>query len=733
MNQELYEAALAYIETGKSIIPLRNKRPVIRWKKFQKELPTYNDVNDWFARFAVQQIAIITGNASGGIWILDCDGDLAVEWSLANVPGTPIKSKSRRGVHYYFKVPKGISIRNGANVVPEAYIKKTSQIDVRGEGGYGVVPPSPFTGGKYEWLSRGAWDELPEWSLGGKTIAPRRIRDPFKNLDKVTDPGVERNEEDGSIFGYPEETGNLMINLAGVEPITELDLSPVSMGERNQKLTQVIGHYINLGLTQEELIDMGRGWNLRNSPPLTDKEVIQTVRSIIKTHEINHIESIPLEREEVKTEELIFTSVKPNDDLDDSGEDTPIEFRQPGGLLEEIINYAAKSQVINFPLLGLAGGLCLLGTLVGEKIITETHLRTNLYIITLSPSGSGKNSPLNAIRKLLKDTGIDDDNLLPEEIASTQAVYKRLETHPCQLFCIDEVGDFLDSFKSKEDSHKKELGKLLKILFSSAGQSTGKIYADTDKNITIPWTHVSFYGTGESNSFWDSLTAQDVKGGMISRNIIFNLDVNTVRPLDEINTNIPHDLREAIKNLDSIERQYMPGDKLSRKPIPKIIKKNTAAQVFFREWRDQYIRLQRTHKDHPENIGVIYSRVAEHASKLALVHAVSRSWGLPSEVNLEDIGFATSLMDWNIPRIVQLVIDNISYNPQDAFRRRIIKKGREKGILTEAEIYGEVKDCTAKQLEDVLKILIGSKTFTFGFISEGNESKKVWIYKGERW
>ena len=68
-------------------------------------------------------------------------------------------SVTNRGYHLFFKMPEdGSDIRNSAGKVAKG-------IDVRGTGGYVVLPPSPHPEGEaYRWQDgRGPNDDLPSW------------------------------------------------------------------------------------------------------------------------------------------------------------------------------------------------------------------------------------------------------------------------------------------------------------------------------------------------------------------------------------------------------------------------------------------------------------------------------------------------------------------------------------------------------------------------------------------
>jgi len=222
---------------GLPVIPVgKDKRPLIDWKEFQTRYPTDEELEKWFSD-GKSNIAIVTGPISG-IAVLDIDGEEGQEsikkYNLF-IPPTPCV-KTGKGYHYYFKYQDGV--RN--------FTKRYPGIDLRGEGGYVVAPPSIHPSGmKYEWLiplTEGI-AELPSWILE-----------------------TEEKKIETRIEGWVEEL------LKGVEE-----------GQRNDALARLAGHYFGKKLSLEETKAILLDWNRRNKPPLDDEEVIRTVESIYKT------------------------------------------------------------------------------------------------------------------------------------------------------------------------------------------------------------------------------------------------------------------------------------------------------------------------------------------------------------------------------------------------------------------------------------------------------------------
>ena len=145
-------AALAYCEHGWSVIPLepRGKRPLIKWERYQFERPTNADARQWWRKEPNANVGIVTGRINRLV-VLDVDpakgGDQALtdlEHEHGALPKTVSVRTGGGGQHFYFQHP-GVPIPNCAG-------KLGPGLDVRGEGGYVVAPPSIHLSGKpYEW------------------------------------------------------------------------------------------------------------------------------------------------------------------------------------------------------------------------------------------------------------------------------------------------------------------------------------------------------------------------------------------------------------------------------------------------------------------------------------------------------------------------------------------------------------------------------------------------------
>lgn len=165
------------------------------------------------------------------------------------LPGTLTQETGSGGTHYLFGYPDeaDVEYRNRASFLPS--------LDVRGEGGYIIVPPSNHkSGNRYRWLNENHVLRAPDWLL-------KLIREP------ATTHGHVLTEE------------------------------PIREGSRNQELTRIAGHYRGVYCHDEtDLFDLLMEQNQRRVfPPLEADEVRRIARSVarLSCNELTAILSLP--------------------------------------------------------------------------------------------------------------------------------------------------------------------------------------------------------------------------------------------------------------------------------------------------------------------------------------------------------------------------------------------------------------------------------------------------------
>jgi hypothetical protein len=247
------DAAHAYAARGWSVIPFeaRSKRPGLAWLEFQKRRASRQEVESWFRHRRDANVGIVTG-AISGIVVVDVDAGhdgiaslKALEREHGPLPVTVESITGGGGRHLYFAHP-GRTVANRVGLFPG--------IDVRGDGGCVVAPPSMHASGhRYTWAKGRAPAET--------AVAPL----PAWLQDKLA-PGSAHP-------GKP---------LAHWREIVRTD---IGAGMRNNTLTSLAGHLMWHGIDVEVALELLLGWNrLRCKPPLPDDEVAQVVDSVARMH-----------------------------------------------------------------------------------------------------------------------------------------------------------------------------------------------------------------------------------------------------------------------------------------------------------------------------------------------------------------------------------------------------------------------------------------------------------------
>jgi hypothetical protein len=154
IEMDLKSSALRLAEDGFPVFPVRpgDKRPLISgWKEAATMDPAI--IAAWWSQWPDANIGIVTGERSGLV-VLDVDvatGGLEsfeeLKSCISDWPDTLMVRTGSGGLHVYFRMWDGIRIGNSVS-------KLAPGLDIRGEGGFVVAPPSLHaSGNRYEWIN----------------------------------------------------------------------------------------------------------------------------------------------------------------------------------------------------------------------------------------------------------------------------------------------------------------------------------------------------------------------------------------------------------------------------------------------------------------------------------------------------------------------------------------------------------------------------------------------------
>jgi len=222
----------------------RKEPPLVKWaEEATNDLPK---LRQWWGRWPNANIGLACGKRSRVI-VLDVDAGhggnqslLQLQVNYGQLPQTVVSMTGGGGQHILFQHP-GVEIRNSAG-------KLGPGLDIRGDGGYIVLPPSLHPSGKcYAWAKGLSPDQtqlasMPEWLvnlLADKPQAPQPSQPAAPVGEKIT------------------------------------------AGARNQTLASLAGSMRRRGMSTDAILAALKTENTaRCLPPLPDEEVAVIARSI---------------------------------------------------------------------------------------------------------------------------------------------------------------------------------------------------------------------------------------------------------------------------------------------------------------------------------------------------------------------------------------------------------------------------------------------------------------------
>ena len=226
------DAALRYASRGWHVLPIieRGKTPANPHGLLEATTDT-KQIEAWWAHVPYN-IAIRTGAVSG-IVVVDADAAHGGMESLSELtlPETTTVLTGGGGLHYYYAHP-GYEVRNAVGIQPG--------IDIRGDGGYVVAPPSIHPGG-----GPYLWEVLHDDNY------------PLAIFPKLSLAAPKNRSDQGGATG-----------------------AQIPHGQRNTELASLAGAMRRRGMLAEEIFEALRAVNARCLPPLGERELQMIASSV---------------------------------------------------------------------------------------------------------------------------------------------------------------------------------------------------------------------------------------------------------------------------------------------------------------------------------------------------------------------------------------------------------------------------------------------------------------------
>lgn len=575
------DLALAYAEYGISVVPLHrhNKVPPKElggWQKFQERQPTTEEIEKWFKGRDDLVVALVCGK----FIVIDADTPEAVNWCEANLPVTPFKVATGKGVHYYYNNPENFTTWVAKRT--EGY-DPAKLIDIRGVGGLIVAPHNIHA--------------------TGAIYTPTRIED--WDLNDVDD--------------LPNLTQELWVKITGVEKVNgkpiaaPLSIDGISEGGRNDQAARLAGYLIAKGLNTEFTEFFVQSWNEQNTPPLSASEISTTVNSIQKTHD----------RKNQQAPAYISTTKNVNE---------PVNLFSPPGVLKDIYEYSEQIAHISQPAISMQAALSLGSVALGRMYRTNMNNFASLFFMCIAKSGQGKENVKTVVETIL-DHAEYSDLMAGDGYTSSGAIYSLLRYKPTHITVMDEFGKRLESISKSSNSNKEDA---LQILMETWGRCHGVLRPDNYSMMTLTNKQqkevldrstikpaITLVGMSVPKNFYGALSTGRIVDGFLNRFIVVESHVPRtvgkmvafVEPPQSTYDWVSH-VRQVDNEMEQISRDNAEMDFKQR-----IIKfdddSNALLDSLAYKLVDQQNALEK------EGLEVLLSRTREKAMRLALIGALA--------------------------------------------------------------------------------------------------------------
>jgi hypothetical protein len=393
--------------------------------------------------------------------------------------------------------------------------------------------------------------------------------------------------------------------------------------------------------------------------------------------------------------------------------DLPAQFYDVPGAIGVFADYCNRTATSPQPLMSLAAGIALVGTLAGRKYRTSTDLRTNIYTVGIVDSGGGKDHARKRIKDCIIAAGLPD-YFGGETLASGQAMLSSLASHPVKLFQIDEFGDFLDDVLGpKSVAHRKSIATHLKTLYSSAGSIMfGTEYADQQARPRADFhqPHACLYATTTPGQFWSAIEGKSLNDGLMARILLFVSPCNYPDAATGSLEEPPDALVDALKAIaaGAEGHEYYTGNLTgSGAPIKAFTVPNTPdAETAYRALSTEQTVWLRKHEG--TYVTAIIARFAENAMKLALVRAISRAPSSPV-MQVDDIAWGRGITLHCINTLLREASDNVADSDYERKQNDTLKLIRMFGPITQRDLLKKgFKKIDARERAGILATLIES-------------------------
>jgi hypothetical protein len=737
--QNPFNVAIPLHKKGYSIIPLYdpNKKytkgtTLLSWSDYCHKLPTEDNIKSW-SYLEGANVGVCLGKASGLV-ALDFDDDVNQLHSkiIKLLPESPVKKVGNRGFTAFYKY-------NGETTRKWRAAGQTV-LELLSSGRQTVIPPSihPDSEKPYEWIGKSLFET-------DKIDFPTLPKDFVEKVDELLSVAKTSTEKTQKEFNYSKN--DIDASLEDVEKA----LKYVSSEDYETWIQVGMGlkeTYGNKGLPVWD------DWSSRSSK-YKKGEIFRKWQSF-KDHGITvgtivfyAMENGYVPVETIKTDITIEDKIEIDNFVKSFKQNSEVSgnymnvsnggfdiVKDAPNLIGDIAYYINESAIAPQPVLSLAAAITATGTIYSHRVRGETDLRTNMYCMSIAPTGAGKEHPMVAINKLFEALSVE--HLLVGEPASSAGFIKSVqECNGRCLLQIDEFGKFLSSISGKGQSkYLADITTAWTKMFTKANTKyLGQQYANHDgkmsrKDVRQPC--VSILGATVPGRLYESMSSHEIVDGFFSRWLLFETKVFSPQRKENfditLNTKISSGLLakagEILERPTNINAKR--GDLASQEIEPEIIYMTQESRALMESF-NQEIYNRRNKYVGEDSIGdALWSRAREHCLKLALIAHDP----IKRKIASDNMVWAIAMTKACLERSYEAISEHISDNNQEKdFKKVLSIISDKKHGIKKSDLIRSTRWLTTQQRNGIIRDLCDEGAIDA--IEESGKGRKTLVFKAK--
>ena len=442
-------------------------------------------------------------------------------------------------------------------------------------------------------------------------------------------------------------------------------------------------------------------------------------------------------REEANSDVDLSGILKPNR-IEKQEKEAPL-FPNPGpvpdkllsipGFIDDVVKLSMQSAPYPNRVLSFTGALALLAFLVGRKVRDKRDNRSNIYLIALADSGTGKDHPRKVNFNIAFRAGVA--GAIGDAFASGEGLEDALFMHPSMLFQADEFDCIFNTLKYSKDNRAESINeKLLKFygasntIYPLRKKASAKKKDGTVHEIAhIVNPNLVLLGTAIPQYFYESLSRRVLENGLVARCIIVEAgkrgeagNPQPITPSDSL-------IRAAtyLANLD------VNGNLTNEYPKPLIITETPEATAALREVQQECDRRYNFYEAQNEGAAkALWARAHEKVCKLAMLHGISGNVYNPL-ITEKSVRWAWKFIDHLTQRMLYMADSYVYENVFDEKCQKVIRMLREHGgRIKHAKLLNRFHD-SLDNLKKVVETLMEQGILTYEMEATKTRPSKVYV------